>query len=409
MTKTTKTAIIIFSIFIIFVLGLVIFYFYIIKSDNQVDDFEEFKDTYIFGRPTSEVVGGDSIGLATSSQEIIDLGESVNIPKLRKITDSPIAGFVSFEDKNDVVSVRYIEKATGHVYEARMNSLTKKRVSNTTIPRVQESVWVDKDSVIIRYLDENNNIKTFSAEIAEADEGELTDGKIEGVFLSDNMKEVISLGKNIFYLLEGTNGSQGFVSSLDGETVSKIFDSPLKEWLIQRPKQGTLTLTMKPSSDVFSYLYFLNTDTGRMDKKLSEKGLTTLTNKNLSNVLFSKSLVGDFSLSVYDILNKEIRTLPLNTLSEKCVWGDNNTDIYCGIPNSVTRGDYPDEWYQGLISFSDNVYRLDTETGSNELLVSPREVAREDIDIIEPTLSSDENYLFFINKKDFSFWSLELK
>ncbi len=409
MTKTTKIILTILTFFVLLAVGLFVFYSYTLKSDNQVDDFDEFADTYIFGRPTGGVVGDDRFGLATTTDDFIDFDKEVVIPKLRKISDLPVAGFISFEDEDDVVSVRYTERSTGHIYEVKTNSLTKKRVSNTTIPRVQESIWVNEDSTIIRYLDENDNIKSFYAEVVENKDNDLIDGKTEGVFLVDNMKEVISLGSRLFYVLEGTNDSQGFTSTLKGEGVARIFSSPLKEWLVGRPKQGTLTLTTKPSSDVFGYLYFLNTSTGRMDKKLSVMGLTTLTNSNLSSVLFSRSSASSFSLSVYDVVSKESEFLPIDTLPEKCVWSDNNINIYCGVPNSVSRGDYPDEWYQGVTSFSDNISRIDTREEVSEILVSPNDVAREEIDLIKPALGPNEDYLFFINKKDLSLWSLELE
>ena len=66
-------------------------------------------------------------------------------------------------------------------------------------------------------------------------------------------------------------------------------------------------------------------------------------------------------------------------------------------------------WYQGITSFSDSVWMIDIETQTVKVLADPVNIAGEEIDLIKPVLSQDENYLFFINKKDSSLWSLRLE
>ena len=127
-------------------------------------------------------------------------------------------------------------------------------------------------------------------------------------------------------------------------------------------------------------------------------------------VLFTHNQANRLLLSVFDIDEGEVTDLPLWTLTEKCVWSEKNSVIiYCGASNFIPRGESLDLWYQGITSFSDSVWMIDIETQTVKVLADPVNIAGEEIDLIKPVLSQDENYLFFINKKDSSLWSLRLE
>lgn len=405
----TKTAIRnILTILVLIIIGMFVAYFYIVGTNEEIDSFEDLKDTFIFGSLISDDVsnGGDSVVIGN---DVDGTDKNGVIPKLRKISSSPIAGYVVFQNNDEVDMVRYIEKSTGHVYEASTDSFTQQRVSNTTIPKVQEAVWVDNNSSIIRYFDDQDNIKSFYAEVKISEESSSVDGEIEGVFLQDGIKEIIKLNKQIFYLLTSSAGSVGMISDPDGGNRDQIFNSPLGEWLVQYPQKGTLTFTTKPSAGVNGYMYFFDLNKERMTKVLGGvRGLTTLTNPNKTSTLFSKSYKNSFSLNIYDLVDEVSGQLDLQTLPEKCVWSENNIDVYCGVPTRLSQGDYPDDWYQGLISFSDSVWKMDTEKDYSERIISSEDYSSVGIDLIKPELSINEDYLFFINKKDSSLWSLKL-
>jgi len=136
-------------------------------------------------------------------------------------------------------------------------------------------------------------------------------------------------------------------------------------------------------------------------------GLTTKGSPNGKLVLFSDS---NLSLRVYHTDTRNSDTLSLRTLPEKCVWGKASDAIYCAVPKSISSGAYPDSWYQGEVSFSDQFWKIDLKTGNATLIIDPMSVSGgEEVDGTKLALDESENYLFFVNKKDSFLWELDLK
>ena len=166
----------------------------------------------------------------------------------------------------------------------------------------------------------------------------------------------------------------------------------------------------KASGSVSGLLYFLDAQSGKLTKILGGiTGLTTNTNPTGDHVLYSESARGNFNLFSYSISANEQTPLSLKTLPDKCVWSKlKKTLVYCGVPTNIPSGEYPDVWYQGVVSFSDTLWMIDTETGITTILAKPQDLTGEEIDATQLVLDPNESFLFFINKKDSTPWSLKL-
>ena len=128
----------------------------------------------------------------------------------------------------------------------------------------------------------------------------------------------------------------------------------------------------------------------------------------------SEILIVIFGLALFEIIssvdNAIINAHVLKTLPEKCVWGAGSEVVYCAVPKSINQGEYPDSWYQGEISFSDAIWKIDVASGSTTMISDPTTVpGGEDVDAIKLSLDQNQNYLFFVNKKDSYLWELSLK
>lgn len=410
-----KILITIAAILIIAVIGLFIRALFISRqSGGGMTVTESFRDIISFGESATSSFPEREIGefdvISPQTNDVFS-GEDAKLPRLRQLADFPVAGATIIQNNEKETLIRFIASENGHIFEIPADSATQKRISNTTILRIQDAKWLSGgDAFIARFLDEDSEqIKSFYAEIRQSEIE--SEGTVDGVFLSNDIKELALSDKDkIFSLLQSGDGSVGIISEANGNKKVQIFNSPLSGWNIEWPSGDKIALTTKPSANILGYLYFLNTNTKKLEKILSGiRGLTTLVNKDMTYVLFTQNESRRLLLSMLDIENNEITDLPIWTLPEKCVWSELNKNIiYCGVPDTTPQGDIPDIWYQGLVSFSDSVWMIDIETKTADVISNPADAAGADIDIIKPILSIDENYLIFTNKKDYTLWGLEL-
>lgn len=325
---------------------------------------------------------------------------------LKQLTTTPVAGATVFS-KNGETFIRYMEKQAGHIFELKSGESRAQRIINTTIPGVVRTLWSDGgENLVFQYLD-SNTIKTTAGTISATG----TVQTIKTFSLPDNIHDIsiAPTAKNIFYILAVGDTAVGTVANMDGSGRKQIFNFPITELTSRWTDAGTITILTKPSASSRGFFYSIGSGTGTLKKLLGDiTGLTAIMSPNKTKILFSGSAPGTFNTFVYDVLKKTSQLFPIRTLPEKCVWSGDNTTLYCGAPETIPVGDYPDAWYQGKISFTDTIWSVNTETGALDVIAIPKDDAREEIDAIDLLLNKEENLLLFTNKKDSLLWSLQL-
>ena len=313
-----------------------------------------------------------------------------------------------------IPALRYVERATGNIYQTFADKIDERKFSETVIPNVYEASLANNgESVVMRYLKtDEKSIETFVGVLPKEFLGaDTTEGnKLTGIFLPENTTD-ISISPDtskMFYLFNSGNSAVGIASSASGDKKSQVFDSPFTEWLSFWPNKNMITLTTKPSANVPGYMYAINPDKKDFNKILGNiNGLTTLMSPNGKLVLYGNN---NLSLNIYNINTGEINPLGLRTLPEKCVWGKASDTIYCAVPKFIDAKEYPNSWYMGETSFSDDIWKIYITDGSTVIISDLVSInGAEDIDGIKLALDENENYLFFVNKKDSFLWELQLK
>ncbi len=212
-------------------------------------------------------------------------------------------------------------------------------------------------------------------------------------------------GTQVFLLTPTTTGVSGTISNIDGSNQRVIWSSPLTEWKPQWVNATTIAMTTLASREAVGYMYFLNTKTGNFQKIIGPvRGLTTLVSPDGSTVMISRSTDTGFTTGFYTIASGAYKNSDLVTLPEKCSWSS-VTNVVCGIPQTISSGVYPDDWYQGTQSFSDNLWSIDISSGATTDILNPT----QSFDMIHVRTSPDGNYAYFINKTDGTLWSYRLK
>lgn len=321
-----------------------------------------------------------------------------------------------------VTGVRYIVQNSGNVFDLYLDTKSPTRITNTTIPRIYDAFFGNGgENVILRYLeDDRKTITTFSASMpspltqlpAESSTEiipPVEPTQLSGMFFPINILSLApsAKGDRIFYLEDREDGSYGtssdFLNTLKGTT----FTSGLKEWAIEWLTDKAILFTTKPSGSVPGYTYTFDTVTKTFLKTLGGiPGLTTHASPSGTKILYSESVANTVHLKIYDLATKTVVDLGLNTFPEKCVWEGDNV-LYCAIPSSLPPYTYPDAWYQGKVSFSDNIWKLNLLDNTYTTLSVPSDTGAS-LDIVQPMISSDKTELFFRDKKNSTLWVLEL-
>lgn len=422
--------------------GLIGFYFYT-KNNNP--------SSTIVGKQVGRTnFGGynpdtNQNNLTSTSTPIIEQKSSikeVKIPKLRKINATPTAGFSFittpiYEDPNKNIepadtsvsgrkvplkkplrfvgastTIRFIERGTGHIYETSTSTVDKKRITNTTEPKIYEAYFVEKgDSLIVRGLIGSSDIiSTRYVSVFTASTSESVEKTLEFKDLPIQISDVaISPSKTQLFSIM-SDGVRGILSKIDGGATVGIFDTPYKEWIPTWPEEKNIVLTTKASAFAEGFSYILNTQTKQLTRILGNiYGLTTLASPDISKILYSSSEKGSFTLHTFNRSDSSKNQLPLNTLPEKCVWAKKEKDVvFCAVPNNIAFSTYPDIWYQGLINFSDSIWKINVISGETRLISNTQEESSDIIDGINLQISDSDDYLIFTNKTDLSMWGLQL-
>jgi len=353
---------------------------------------------------------------------------AITVPTLREISTMPVGGMMSSTTASTTI-LRWIDRGTGHVYQAYGDNTAITEISNTTIPMIYNSYWnTAANSFIFTSLSDTNSgvanfyttltLNSISASTSSST-AQVTQYSLAGSPLSPETLTLTaspSLGKTgnqvLTLLDDGNGGAAGYISNFDGSKKTQIFDTPLQQVNVQWPATSTIAITTKGTAFGTGFLYYVNTKNGNFTKIIGNiDGLSTLVNSNATEVLYSHSNNTNTGIvtSIYNTATNQSQDLPFDTLAEKCVWSKlQNTVIYCAIPSNIPSAAYPDSWYQGTVSFNDTLWEIDTTTGDVHELVDLTKTAGQPIDAENLQLSPNENLLYFINKTNLSLWSFDL-
>jgi hypothetical protein len=200
-------------------------------------------------------------------------------------------------------------------------------------------------------------------------------------------------------------------------SAKEVLRNSFSEWLPQLLDDNTIILTTKPSTNVSGFSYLYNPANKTLARIIRQKNaLTTLGERHGSRILYSENIVGNTILGIYDkngmgseegVVQHEA-PIPLATLPEKCVWSKNGVHLYCGAFTSTPRAPIPDNWYQGILSFSDSFWLIDTNRIEINFLADPKKSIQKEFDVFMPFVGNNENYFYFTNKKDNTLWEMRI-
>ena len=319
-----------------------------------------------------------------------------------KIFEGRVAGFNVFENSEGETEIFVVEKGRGDRYKINLSKKTRTRVSAGDFIKVKDAYIFKGGKALVLHEDKANENEILSSFVDFVEDGENTQIKFEKniTVTSDNKNSFVfsSISSNIstlrFVDLDNTSSSQ------------KIWGSDLSLWKTHFGRNSFITIYTPISERARSVVYTKDINSNLLTKIGEGKPYGVKIFEDSGHSLTYKTKNNKTGLYLEDF-EKKNETYIGATLPEKCVGA--NAIFLCAVPKEIptyTKSGYktifPDSWYQGDISLSDQIVIIDSITTEKEI------ISTLDVDVTKPLLQENKNRLFFVDKNDFSLWLIEL-
>lgn len=240
-----------------------------------------------------------------------------------------------------------------------------------------------------------------------------------GTFLTPDMS-FVSLDptrSRLFAIQSNNNQADGsIVNFTNPNNHQDVLEIVFDEWIPQWVNENLIALNTTTSAYADGFVFDLDPNTQKFEKVLGpEKGLSSLTDPTGRYVVYSISdQQNQPIMRVFDKQTTRTYSSGINTLAEKCVWATTETPtFYCGVPqNPTAHTAVPDDWYKGLNSFNDVVWRFQVPIEQNVLntrfTFNPGNIVGATVDMTDLKMDPDNNFILFKNKTSGQLWSLEI-
>lgn len=384
-----KRTVFIFGILIILILAGVLAFLLIASDDQKKDIFSAFD----FGDGTDSAVIFDTI------VDAITPGED-RLAALRQLTLKRVIGAIELTPtaSSTATMVYYAEAGTGHIFSLDIVTGAENRLSNITVPAANEAVLSARGDFAITLSGGRSDGRVLT--LITLPEG---GRELSSITFSERVKQAtLTTDGMVLYTTVAQNNLLGRSYDITSGQSRTIFTLPFKEATVRFPvgSKDSTYVYPKTAATLESYLYEING--GVLSRlPLSGYGLTAAAHEN--TVLLAARQSGSYTSLLYDTTTKRKTPLSLNVIAEKCTFIGDAATLYCGSSFDVDVNT-PIEWYQGIRTTRDNLFRVNGETGDMVNLIDLGETSQRDIDVRNLTGSLDAVRLYFINHIDGTLW-----
>ncbi len=396
------------SVLVLILVSTVIYFVFFTKKANVsiVPSSGVFPTASTTRNATGEA--GDYTGNTATSSQTNTSTSAPSQKQLYEITKGPVApGIVVFDIKatstEQTVIIRYVNRKNGNIYSYNTSINSLSRLSNKTIPGVFSASWLsDGSRAYLRYFGTEKDVSSVATYSLKANGS-------DGLFFPQGITQTVTRGnKSVLTIASGVNGS---IATLSGETYGRprtIFQTPLTKIVASFAGNNKYFVYTKPSSTQYGYAFVVNQ--GNFEQVSGPyKGLTARISPDGTKILIGYvDDRGEMQSSLVDIKKHTTTPLPISTIADKCAWTPDSESVYCAVPTSPTNEEYPDSWYQGTVSFTDKIWRIDIKNRYAQMILNPEKIGGEASDMTSLSIDKSKKILTFLNKKDDSLWAYHI-
>ena len=297
----------------------------------------------------------------------------------------------------------FVDRITGYLYSYNRSEGKIYQISNTTIPGVYDAyIFNNGKRIVLRYADnDKHTIVGLLANIPSVGVKDQAKPLENTVYLPAQVTSVtVNQNKTLLsYLVTGDAG--GAIYTVTPKNAVLVGNTPFKEWTLSYGGNA-LFATSKPSAYIPGQTVYLPS----FESVVSNK--TGLQSNPSEKGVFLNSMWSANGLKTFLSTGGNQVVISATTIASKCGWGQKEF-LVCAVPKvlpKATEG-YPDDWFQGRVSFDDSLVAIDVKTSLVYPLYSFNTDKDGIFDITNISLSYDNTFLSFNKKSDASLWLLD--
>ncbi|OIP78312.1 MAG: hypothetical protein COT61_04050 [Candidatus Portnoybacteria bacterium CG09_land_8_20_14_0_10_44_13] len=302
--------------------------------------------------------------------------------------------------------IGYYSKNQGNMYEVNFDGSNLSRISGANLAGLLQILWSPNKEKIVGVFQENNATTKYLHDYQNGTSIRLNE-KIEQVTWSpiDDRIAIQSFNPD-------ANNNVISIANADGTNLKNVFQTRIKDLVLDWPMADKISARTKTSGLSEGLLITINPDSGVFNDVLQDiYGLNARWFPFGDKILYSatNSEGKNIKLFTADQNGQDVKNTELSTLVEKCAFSQDNRVLFCAIPQHLSENAvWPDDYYKGLVTTKDSFWKINLDTGQKTQIFNSGTSAQS-YDAIDPFLSPQENYLFFVNKKDGLLYGLKIE
>lgn len=360
-----------------------------------------FSYLFLFGTPTgvNDMFANFGIGSGNSTafEELPEenvftdtQGPVIASDTLRQITTKPVAGMIFLNE----ATARYAEQGTGHIFDITLANGTETQVSNTTFVKVGDAHFSPNGTEVVLTYTEAGQVRNVV--------GFIQDGALTTTSLLSGARDFAwsDAGTVLYYIVETQNSTEAYAYDVEAKTSVRLYTVPFGS---ARALWGEHNYVYtKPAAALRGYVYEA---TGSGLAPITSGRFGLMATPFADGVAITETTNGTTRTTAFT--DSGVYEVPLPLFPEKCtVPHTGEGDLICGGPIELLRAEYPDDWYKGVLTQNDLLWRIDVTAGEATLIVDPQTETGRIIDVARIVGATSTDQYLLIHKTNNTLWLL---
>jgi len=324
--------------------------------------------------------------------------------RLRQLTTRPVAGYREVKtDSTETVLLYYTEKGTGHIYSIDLQSGEEKRVSATTIPLSYRSTITPNGLFTLVQSNNGTNARFTLGTISTTSDILITEPIDEKIIAFTS-----TLDNKFLYAVKTNNSVIAKEFNPVSKTIKDLFTVPVREAAIVWGNTANMSHLFYPkaSTELEGFVYQVKNS---KNTRLPIDGYGVSVYGTDTSLIYSKKVTNAYKSYLFSTTTPEAIESPIDIIPEKCATlPESVTVVLCAGSTKKLDGTMPDSWYKGIVPLVDDLWSINTTTGTLELLSAVTNETGRQIDISNLLFNHNGSRLYFTDSSSHNLWLFEL-